>query len=56
MAEIRAVTDFIAKREEIEAAISNCESRPAQARADLSHANAVISVFEAAGDRDTTTA
>jgi hypothetical protein len=30
--------------------------RAEQAREDLSHVNAVISIFEAAGDRDTGTA
>jgi hypothetical protein len=56
MAEIRSVTTLIAKRDEIERSIANYEARLEQARADLSHVNAVISIFEAAGDRDTTTA
>jgi len=56
MPEIRTVTTLVAKRDEIEAAITNYERRLEQAGADLSHVNAVISIFEAAGDRDTTTA
>ena len=56
MAEIRTVTTLTGKRVEIEAAIANYESRLAQARADLSHINAVISIFEASGDRDATKA
>jgi hypothetical protein len=56
MTEIRTVTTLIAKRDEIERSIANYEARLEQARADLSHVNAVISIFEAAGDRDTTTA
>jgi hypothetical protein len=54
MAEIRTVTTLTSKRDEIEAAIANYETRLAQARADLSHVNAVISIFEATGDRDET--
>src|ERR1700691_2740509 len=56
MAEIRTVSTLIAKREEIERAIAGYETRLEQARADLAHVNAVISIFEAAGDRDSTTA
>jgi hypothetical protein len=56
MAEIRTVTTLTAKRDEIESAISNYEARLAQARADLAHVNAVISIFEASGDRDSTKA
>src|SRR6202167_635580 len=56
MAEIRTVTTLLAKRDEIERSIANYEARLEQAKADLSHVNAVISIFEAAGDRDTTTA
>src|SRR5271154_622575 len=56
MTEIRTVTTLIAKRDEIERSIANYEARLEQARAHLSHVNAVISIFEAAGDRDTTTA
>src|ERR1700733_1057999 len=55
MLEIRTVTTLISKRDEIERSIANYEARLEQARADLSHVNAVISIFEAAGDRDTTT-
>ena len=55
MGEIRTVTTLIAKRDEIERPIAGYESRLARAKADLSHVNAV-SIFEAAGDRDTTTA
>ena len=54
MAEIRTLTTLVAKRDEVEAAISNYEMRLAQARADLSHLNAVISIFEASGERDAT--
>jgi hypothetical protein len=56
MTEIRTVTTLIAKRDEIERSIANHEVRLEQTRADLSHVNAVISIFEAAGDLDTTTA
>src|ERR1700689_1773208 len=56
MSEIRTVTTLVAKRDEIERSIANYEARLEQARADLSHVNAVISIFEATGDRDTTTA
>ena len=56
MTEVRTVTTLISKRDEIERSIANYEARLEQARADLSHVNAVISIFEAAGDRDTTTA
>ena len=56
MTEIRTLTTLTAKRDEIESAISNYEARLAQARADLSHINAVISIFEATGDRDATKA
>ena len=56
MPEIRTLTTLVAKRNEIESAIANYEARLAQARADLSHINAVISIFEASGDRDATKA
>ena len=56
MTEIRTVTTLVAKRDEIERSIANYEARLEQARADLSRVNVVISIFEAAGDRDTTTA
>lgn len=47
MAEIRTVTTLVAKRDEIEAAIANYTARLEQARADLSHVNACIAIFEA---------
>jgi hypothetical protein len=47
MAEIRTVTTLIAKRDEIERSIANYEARLEQARADLSHVNACIAIFEA---------
>ena len=56
MTEIRTVTTLTSKRDEIESAITNYEARLAQARADMSHINAVISIFEASGDRDATKA
>jgi uncharacterized ferritin-like protein (DUF455 family) len=56
MTEIRTVTTLLAKRDEIERSIANYEARLEQARAESSHVNAVISIFEAVGDRDTTTA
>lgn len=51
MAEIRTVTTLRSKREEIQTAIVNYEKRLAQARADLAHINAAITIFEASGDR-----
>src|SRR5579863_4381635 len=56
MAEIRTVITLSAKRDDIRAAISNYEARLAQARADLAHVNAVISIFEASAERDATKA
>src|SRR5215204_3737142 len=50
MAEIRTVTTLRSKRDEITASIANYEKRIAQARADLAHINAAISIFEASGD------
>jgi hypothetical protein len=50
MAEIRTVTTLTHKREEIERAIVAYERRLAQARADLSHVIAAISIFAATGD------
>ena len=41
----------MAKRDEITAAIANYERRLAQARADLAHVNACITIFEASGER-----
>jgi predicted transcriptional regulator len=55
MAEVRTLTTLVAKREEIERAIANYEARLEQARADLAHVNAVTTIFEASGDRDSTT-
>jgi hypothetical protein len=37
---------LIAKRDEIERSIANYEARLEQARADLSHVNACIAIFE----------
>ena len=50
MAEIRTVTTLRHKRDEISALIANYEKRLAQARADMAHINAAISIFEASGD------
>src|SRR4051794_24609865 len=50
MAEIRTVTTLRFKRDEIIATIANYEKRIAQARSDLAHINASISIFEASGD------
>jgi hypothetical protein len=50
MAEIRTVTTLRSKRAEIIAAIANYEKRLAQARADLAHITAAITIFEASGD------
>src|ERR1700679_1911632 len=47
MAEIRTVTTLRSKRIEILASIMQYEKRIAQARADLSHVNACIAIFEA---------
>jgi len=46
MTEIRTITTLIAKRDEIERSIVNYEARLEQARADLSHVNACIAIFE----------
>jgi hypothetical protein len=56
MAEIRTVTTLVAKRHEIESTIAAYEKRLDQARVDLAHVNATISIFEASGDRDAATA
>jgi hypothetical protein len=52
MAEIRTVTTLRSKRAEILASISLYEKRLAQARADLAHVTACITIFEASGDGD----
>ena len=49
MAEIRTVTTLRSKRDEVAAAIDSYERRLEQARADLSHLNATIAIFEASG-------
>ena len=56
MTEIRTLTTLTAKRDEIERSIANYEARLEQARSDLAHINAVITIFAASGDRDSTTA
>ena len=50
MAEICTVTTLRSKRAEILASIAQYEKRIAQARADLSHVNACIALFEATGE------
>jgi hypothetical protein len=50
MAEIRTVTTLRAKRAEIIGAIDKYEKLLGQARVDLAHINAAISIFEASGD------
>lgn len=50
MVEIRTVTTLRAKAEEIRASIIGYEKRLAQARADLAHVTAAITIFEASGD------
>lgn len=50
MAEIRTVTTLRSKRDEIAASVEKYERLLAQARADLAHINAAISIFEASGD------
>jgi hypothetical protein len=55
MSEIRTVTTLCGKRAEIIAAIAQYENRLAQARADLSHVNACIALFEATGEPGTLT-
>jgi hypothetical protein len=50
MAEIRTVTTLRYKRTEILASIAQYEKRIGQARADLSHVNACIALFEATGE------
>jgi hypothetical protein len=53
MAEIRTVTTLRRKQHQIEAAIADHEKRLLQARADLAHINAAITIFEASGDTNT---
>lgn len=50
MAEIRTVTTLRSKRDEIVASIRLYERQLEQARADLSHVNAAIRIFEASGN------
>ena len=50
MAEIRTVTTLRSKRAEILSSIAQYEKRLAQARADLSHVNACIALFEVSGE------
>jgi hypothetical protein len=50
MAEIRTVTTLRAKRDEITNSIRLYERQLAQARADLAHITAAITIFEASGD------
>ena len=50
MSEIRTVTTLRSKRAEILASISLYEKRLAQARADLAHVTACITIFEASGE------
>ena len=50
MAEIRTVTTLRSKRTEIISSIANYEKKLAQARADLAHITACITIFEASGD------
>ena len=50
MAEIRTATTLKSKQAEIEATIAAYEKRLDQARADLSHVNACIAIFEASGE------
>lgn len=50
MAEIRTVTTLRSKRDEIVASIEKYERLLGQARSDLAHIEAAISIFEASGD------
>jgi hypothetical protein len=50
MTEIRTVTTLRSKRAEIISSIAQYEKRLAQARADLSHVNACIALFEVSGE------
>ena len=49
--ESTTVATLTNKRDEIIAAIANYEKRLTQARADLAHINAAITIFEASGER-----
>jgi hypothetical protein len=53
VAEIRTVTTLRRKQHQIKAAIADYEKRLQQARADLAHINAAITIFEASGDTNT---
>jgi hypothetical protein len=50
MAEIRTVTTLRSKRDEIAGTVQKYERLLGQARADLAHIEAAISIFEASGD------
>jgi hypothetical protein len=50
MAEIRTVTTLRSKRDEIAGIVAKYERLLGQARADLAHIEAAISIFEASGD------
>lgn len=50
MAEIRTVTTLRSKRDEIAGAVAKYERLLGQARADLAHIEAAITIFEASGD------
>jgi hypothetical protein len=50
MAEIRTVTTLRSKKTEIIASIANYEKKLAQARADLAHITAAITIFEVSGE------
>jgi hypothetical protein len=50
MAEIRTVTTLRSKRDEITKDVERYEKLLGQARADLAHIEAAISIFEASGD------
>ena len=50
MAEIRTVTTLRSKRDEIAVTVEKYEQLLGQARSDLAHIEAAISIFEASGD------
>jgi hypothetical protein len=56
IAEIRTVTTLRSKKAEIVASIAHYEKRIAQARADLSHVNTCIALFEVSGEPSAVTA